>query len=194
MNKSARYLTNIADKIDLDQLIESIPIDAGWHTPSTYDNWLDRIYTNVLPYDDNGIECLRAVNEWNDSGVDFNGIEVKNIQVNDLDPTIKETFKDLFAAEEIVTGEFSRIMPGKCIPYHCDVWQNEYDERGIKKVSIFCSPPDFGHVLVLGEDYYCSPPQGDVIEWLNPHVRHTGINFGITPKWLLQLVMLGAKI
>ena len=85
----------------------------------------------------------------------------------------------------------SRIDPGFFAPWHWDVDDNEqeYLKHGtIKRYSCFIEKPAHGHIFIIGDDYYYNQPQGTVLEWKNYQDWHSGINAGMTPKYMLHLL------
>lgn len=85
----------------------------------------------------------------------------------------------------------SRIDPGYFAPWHWDVDDNEqeYLAKGeIHRFSIFIEPPTFGHIFVVGNDYLINEPLGSVIKWINYREWHSGINAGMTPKFMLHIL------
>ena len=183
--KHAKYITNCAGQLDLDQLIADIPAGAGWSTPPSYDDWMDRMDQKVLPYIANGNECLASVNSWRGANIAFEGITARNINVPDH---VKEIFKKILGLDTILWSEISCIAPGKCLPAHADAWQAGWTEQGARKFSCFIGKPAFGQVFILNDDYFCEQPQGDIIEWDNPNEWHGGMNFGVHYKWLINII------
>jgi hypothetical protein len=181
--KCSKFLFNCSDQVNFDLIIETIPLDKGWDTPMSYEKWMDRMEAVVLPYLKNGTDCLASVNQWNQH-IPFESITAYNV---DIPADTEKMFKKVLKLEKIIDAEYSRILPGKCIPSHPDGWQPEWPVSA-RKFSIFVSKPEFGHVFILGKDHYCATPQGDVIEWNNPHEWHIGLNFGVKPKWLLNII------
>jgi hypothetical protein len=179
------YITNCASQIDLNKMIADIPADAGWYTPPSYNEWMDRMNQKVLPYIDNGNECLASVNCWKGANIAFEGITARNITTPD---SVKEEFRKILGLDKILWAEISCIAPGKCLPHHADAWLPGWTELRARKFSCFVGEPNFGQVFVLNNEYFCEQPQGDIIEWHNPNEWHTGMNFGVHTKWLMNII------
>lgn len=85
----------------------------------------------------------------------------------------------------------SRIDPGYFAPWHWDVDDNEhkYLSKGeIHRFSIFIEPPTFGHIFIVGNDYLINEPLGSIIKWNNYKEWHSGINAGMTSKFMLHVL------
>lgn len=85
----------------------------------------------------------------------------------------------------------SRVDPGYFAPWHWDVDDNEpkYLEKGeIKRYSVMLDEPVHGHIFVLGNDYLFETPRGAVFKWNNYKDWHSGINAGMTPKYMLHIL------
>ena len=85
----------------------------------------------------------------------------------------------------------SRVDPGYCAPWHWDVDDNEqeYLKNGdIKRYSCFIEKPVHGHIFIIGDDYLYNQPQGTIVQWKNYKEWHSGINAGMSPKYMLHLL------
>lgn len=85
----------------------------------------------------------------------------------------------------------SRVDPGYFSPWHWDVDDNEaeYLQKGSpKRYSIIIGPPAMGHIFILGRDYLYGVPEGAIFKWNNYKEWHSGINAGLTPKFMLHLL------
>jgi hypothetical protein len=85
----------------------------------------------------------------------------------------------------------SRIDPGFFAPWHWDVDDNEaeYLKKGaIYRYSCFIEKPAHGHIFIVGDDYYYNQPQGRLLKWGNYKEWHSGINAGMTPKYMFHLL------
>jgi hypothetical protein len=85
----------------------------------------------------------------------------------------------------------SRVDPGYYAPWHWDVDDNEaeYLKSGpIKRYSIMISGPTLGHIFMLGDKYIVNSPMGDVVEWSNYKEWHSGINAGMSPKYMFHIL------
>lgn len=85
----------------------------------------------------------------------------------------------------------SRVDPGYYAPWHWDVDDNEqkYLEHGeIKRYSIMMGDRIPGHIFMLGEDYLYNCVQGSIFRWHNYNEWHSGINAGMTPKFMFHIL------
>lgn len=85
----------------------------------------------------------------------------------------------------------SRVDPGYFAPKHWDVDDNEqeYLQKGkILRYSIMMGEPTYGHIFILGNDYIYNCPKGSIFKWNNYKDWHSGINAGMTPKFMLHLL------
>ena len=85
----------------------------------------------------------------------------------------------------------SRIDPGFFAPWHWDVDDNEteYLTKGTPvRYSCFIEKPAHGHIFIIGDDYYYNQPQGTLVKWDNYQAWHSGINAGMTPKYMFHLL------
>jgi hypothetical protein len=85
----------------------------------------------------------------------------------------------------------SRIDPGYFAPLHWDVDDNEteYLKKGpIVRYSCFIEKPTFGHIFSIGDICFYNQPQGTLYKWDNYREWHSGINAGMTPKYMFHLL------
>jgi len=85
----------------------------------------------------------------------------------------------------------SQVDPGFFAPWHWDIDDSEaeYLKQGvIKRYSIMITGPAMGHIFILGNDYYYNSPQGLIVEWKNYKEWHSGINAGLTPKYMFHMI------
>jgi hypothetical protein len=85
----------------------------------------------------------------------------------------------------------SRIDPGFFAPWHWDVDDNEdeYLQKGNPvRYSCFIEEPAHGHIFIVGDNYYYNQPKGTLIKWDNYKDWHSGINAGMTPKYMFHLL------
>jgi len=85
----------------------------------------------------------------------------------------------------------SRVDSGYYAPWHWDVDDNEqeYLKHGeIKRYSIMMGDKTPGHIFMLGEDYLYDCPQGSIFRWNNHNEWHSGINAGMTPKFMFHII------
>jgi hypothetical protein len=85
----------------------------------------------------------------------------------------------------------SRVDPGYYAPWHWDVDDNEqeYLKYGeIKRYSIMMGDKTPGHIFMLGEDYLYNCVRGSIFRWNNHNEWHSGINAGMTPKFMFHII------
>jgi hypothetical protein len=85
----------------------------------------------------------------------------------------------------------SKINPGYFAPRHWDVDDNEseYLKKGTPvRYSCFIEKPAHGHIFIVGDNYYFNQPQGTLVKWDNYKEWHSGINAGMTPKYMFHLL------
>ena len=85
----------------------------------------------------------------------------------------------------------SRIDPGYYAPWHWDVDDNEDEylkHNEIKRYSIMMNSNVSGHIFMLGQDYLYNLPCGSIFKWNNYKDWHSGINAGMTPKFMFHLL------
>ena len=85
----------------------------------------------------------------------------------------------------------SRIDPGFFAPWHWDVddSEEEYLQKGNPvRYSCFIEEPAHGHIFIVGDNYYYNQPHGTLIKWNNYKDWHSGINAGMTPKYMFHLL------
>lgn len=104
--------------------------------------------------------------------------------------SITETIADSLGVG-IHRSWISKIDPGFFAPWHWDVDDNEaqYLTKGaVRRFSVFIEPPAHGHIFIIGDRYYFNQPLGTVVEWDNYKEWHSGINAGMTPKYMFHLL------
>lgn len=108
----------------------------------------------------------------------------------DLDMMFCNTFaKD--RGVKLIRAWISRIDPGYMAPWHWDVddREEEYLKKGkLTRYSVFLQGASHGHIFIVGNDYLYNREMFEAIEWLNYKEWHSGINAGLTPKYMFHLI------
>jgi hypothetical protein len=129
---------------------------------------------------------------WNDANFNKNAIKWTNFYPSTHYP--QEVVDDVAKHLGLIgvhRSWISRVDPGNFAPWHWDVDDNEqeYLKKGtIKRYSIMLSGPTFGHIFILGDDYYYNTPAGTILEWNNYKEWHSGINAGMKPKYMFHII------
>ena len=90
-----------------------------------------------------------------------------------------------------VRSWISRINPGYFAPWHWDVDDNEdeYLKNGdLYRYSCFIDNTPHGHIFMIGNEYITNPIQGSMYKWSDYREWHSGINAGITPKYMFHIL------
>lgn len=129
---------------------------------------------------------------WKDNNFNVNSIKWTNYYPKkDFDEQIVTDVASYVRLEGIHRSWISRVDPGYFAPPHWDVddHEQEYLEKGpIKRYSIFLNRPTIGHVFILSDEYLYNLPQGSIIKWNDHRAWHTGINGGLSSKYMLHIL------
>lgn len=93
--------------------------------------------------------------------------------------------------KRLLRAWISRVDPGYMAPWHYDVDDNEaeYLKKGeITRYSVFLQGAAHGHIFIVGNDYLYNREMFEMIEWNNYKDWHSGINAGLTPKYMFHLL------
>ena len=168
----------IITEINWDQLIDEISISTG--EPRTF-----------------GINFFQNLNHEFDSNMNLlldAGYNSSNAGWSNFYPekhfnsSVVDQFSKLVKATTI-RAWVSKIDPGKCAPWHQDIDDHGYlydNYKNLYRVNCFISKPQIGHVFLIENNSFYLMPQGSVYEWPNRLAWHSGINCGISPKYLFN--------
>lgn len=165
--------------INWDKVIADLP-SVGTVVSTSPDRW-----------DLSNPEYLKIYNQWKQADFNMDAIQWTNYYPG---KHFDQIIIDELATELKVTtirAWISCIDPGYMAPWHWDVDDNEaeYLKNGeISRYSCFIEQPAHGHIFILGDDYYFNQPQGTIVKWKNYKEWHSGINAGLTPKYMLHLL------
>jgi hypothetical protein len=104
-----------------------------------------------------------------------------------FDRNIVNTFAD-YLNVTAVDCWISRVNPGNLTPWHwdCNDNEDEYRKMNINRYSCNISKPAVGHAVMIEDDCITNQQQGNVWQWTSRTSWHGGVNFGFTPKYLLN--------
>jgi len=128
---------------------------------------------------------------WDNAGYDLNQIEWYDYYPGEhFDIEVETKFAELINV--IPRRTFvSEVYPGRCVPYHWDVEDNEKQwlaEGDLVRYACFMDKPKFGHVFILEDEMFYNAKQHDVIEWEFYKDWHAGTNCGSEPWYLFHML------
>jgi hypothetical protein len=168
-------------RYDLTALISSLSVQEG----TTVSTDLARWNTDTDGYTD-------IYKMWQAARFNANAIKWTNYYPNIHYPeSIVTGIERYLRLTGVHRSWISRVDPGYYSPWHWDVDDNEADyltKGPIKRYSIMLGEPTMGHIFVIGDDYLYNSPQGAIFKWNNYKDWHTGINAGMTPKYMLHIL------
>lgn len=175
------FLGNISNVFDCEKLISQVQQSEGELHRSNID----------LPPDnyeyENHLELKRIASA---AGYDDNGaMEFRHYKpTRDFDKEFVDIFADFVKANPLVVF-VSEIKPGKCVPWHWDIDQNELENRNkgeLVRYHMHLSVPSPGHVFIVGDRVFYNEAQGNVYQWNDRKSWHAGTNCGIVTKYLFS--------
>jgi hypothetical protein len=128
---------------------------------------------------------------WEHANFNMSAIKWTNYYPGTHFPKLIEDNLATYCGVTALRSWISRIDPGFMAPWHWDVDDNEaeYLKKGsIKRFSCFIENPSHGHIFILGNDYFYNQPIGTIVQWKNYKDWHSGINAGMTPKYMYHLL------
>lgn len=177
---TAKLITNCSNKIDWPQIIETIKDKPGKELIPDKSLWDER---------NPGYGELFGL--WERSNVSLASARWVNYYPGkDYDDSTISVLEDLLKVKHIRSW-ISRIDPGYCTPWHWDTddREQEYLKLGnLRRFSCHIGEPEFGHVFLIGKEAHYFQEQGNLHEWSSHHAWHAGINCGLTPKFLFNLL------
>lgn len=127
---------------------------------------------------------------WTKAEYDLNSIEWFNFYSGvHFENSISEHFGSLFNAKPIKVW-ISKILPGKCFPYHWDADTNtsSYIEGKMVRYQMFIEDYKLGHFFVMDDVTLTGYKAGDVYLWDDYRVWHAGGNIGLEPKYIFNFL------
>ena len=90
-----------------------------------------------------------------------------------------------------IGGWVTSVPPGYCVPWHADFTDDE--ERllangEILRFTCHICEPKWGQVLVLEDHVFHMEEQGNLYQWTDWQDWHGGMNMGLEPKFLFNLM------
>jgi hypothetical protein len=165
-------------------------------------NW-DGIIANLTSLE--GETVSTDASRWNMENLEYSKIHNmwKEAQFNEAAMKWTNYYPGKHFSEDIVNAVaselnlvvfrswISRVDPGFFAPWHWDV--DDHEEEYLKvapivRYSCFITPPQMGHIFILGDAYYFKQPQGTLLRWNTYRDWHTGINAGLKPKFMFHIV------
>jgi len=129
---------------------------------------------------------------WQSANFNMDSIKWTNYYPNEHfdEMIVRKIAKEL--GGNLVRAWISRIDPGYMAPWHWDVDEEEanYLEKGkLTRYSCFMQGATHGHILIVGNDYLYNRDLGELIQWNNYKEWHSGINAGLTPQYILHIII-----
>jgi len=90
-----------------------------------------------------------------------------------------------------IGGWITSVPPGYCVPWHYDITDDEEDilAKGTPiRFTCHIDKPQWGQVFVLGDHAFHMEEQGNFYQWADWQEWHGGMNMGLTPKFLFNLM------
>jgi hypothetical protein len=131
------------------------------------------------------------MNTWLDAGYNLPDIQWYDYYPGEhFDSDIETEFSRIVNAEPLRVF-VSEVHPGRNVPYHWDVEDNEEEwlaAGDIKRWVCFMDKPQFGHVLILENECFYNVKQHEIWEWDSYKSHHAGTNCGTEPHYLFHFV------
>jgi len=129
---------------------------------------------------------------WKEANFNTNAMKWTNYYPNEHFPQeFVDDVADHLNLKGVHRAWISRVDPGYYAPWHWDVDDNEqeYLKQGeIKRYSMSLGDKVLGHIFMLGEDYLYNCIRGSIFHWNNHNEWHSGINAGMTPKFMFHII------
>lgn len=175
MPNDVTYLGNCSNLIDFDFLIEtlnnSIPDEIG---PTT-------------SKDDQSVS--EVIKVWEQAGyntTDNKGtVKWKMYYPNSsFDLEVVNKIVDFAKIPYVNSSWISRVDPGYCVAPHFDKMPNNITPY---RIHVHITDSKMGHIFYVGKTYFIDYKKGDTYLWKDPNAWHAGGNFGLSPKYILNL-------
>ena len=117
--------------------------------------------------------------------------KIKNEKFKDLIP---DSFYDRFQMKkEPVDISVFKFEPGQFTPPHVDNMGASLNllntvKENVKKLWVAMSHPEFGHAFFVGDQVIYNVPRGTIIETDFVTDWHSGVNAGITDRYILTIM------
>lgn len=174
------YLHNFR-RVDWDSLLESLKDKEG-----------STVSTDPARWNSENTQYSVIEKMWKDNNVNPDSIKWTNYYPGkDFDSKIVDEVAKYLRLEGVHRSWISRVDPGYYAARHWDIddHEQEYLAKGpIKRYSVFLNKPTIGHVFILEDEYLYNMAQGSIVKWNNHNMWHTGINGGLSPKYMLHIL------
>lgn len=128
---------------------------------------------------------------WDKAGYDLSQIEWYDYYPGThVDIEIERKFAELINVTPRRTF-ISELYPGRCVPYHWDVEDNEKQwlaEGSLVRYVCFMDKPQFGHTFILEDEMFYNIEQHRVYQWDHYKNWHAGANCGSEPYYLFHML------
>jgi len=128
---------------------------------------------------------------WDNAGYDLEQIEWYDYYPEEhFDIEVQNKFAEIINVTPRYTF-VSEVHPGRCVPCHWDVENNEKEwlKKGdLVRYTCFMDKPKFGHVFILEDEMFYNAKQHDIIEWNFYKNWHAGTNCGSDPWYLFHML------
>ena len=122
------------------------------------------------------------------------GYDETNPSIGWIDYSIPQEVIDKFAnwlGVKAIGGWVTSVPPGYCVPWHYDITDDEQRllEHGkVLRFTCHICEPKWGQVLVLEDHTFHMEAQGNTYQWSDWQDWHGGMNMGLEPKFLFNLM------
>lgn len=104
---------------------------------------------------------------------------------NHFSTTVVDRYKEFVGVSKVNSVWISRIMPGKCAPWHHDLQKPGTIDP--KRIHSHIDRPDPGNVVIIEDKHYYNQEQGSTYEWSDPGLWHASFNCGKQPAYLFHI-------
>lgn len=169
-----------ADHIDWDKVIEQCYKKSG-----TVLNYNDKSFNkNISAFAEMDSVWQNAGYQYNDSSIEW----INYFPGSDFDNTVVEQFQHIVDAQPWMTW-ISRIRPGKMAPWHFDA-HSKLDQLLTLgqpvRYTCYIQEPHDAHVSIVGNTVIYKPAKGSIYKWSNYSDWHSGMNGGLTDKFMFN--------
>jgi hypothetical protein len=182
----SKHIGSTNGLIDWDSIITSlVPRSGDYNSPSTVtDRVKDDPNVNLGYYKD-------IMNTWTTANYDFKNIEWWDYYPGEhFDISVQDAFASIVNATPRRVF-ISEVMPGRCVPYHWDVEDNEDEwlaQGDLVRYVCFIDKPRFAHAFILKDDCFYNVEQGEIYQWEHYRDYHAGTNAGEGSYYLFHFL------
>lgn len=179
LNLTNSVFLNTYKRVNWNRVIDELPIGGV------------EITTDPKKWKMDNPEYSKIYDMWTNANFNVNAIKWINYYPEHHFPKLIVDDIAMYLRVNVHRAWISRIDPGYFAPWHWDVDDNEeeYLTKGTPtRYSIILCPPTHGHIFIINDDYIYNVPQGSIFKWNNYRDWHSGINAGMTPKYMFHLL------